>query len=534
MTAEALAQDLALVVDVGTSVVKAALLDADGAVHDQASAPLTTHTAAGGVVEQDAGDWWRAAGEAVRGLAAGAGAERVDAARAGVRRVILTGQMQNLTLVDGDGRALRPTLLYGDVRARAEAHEVEEAVGGDRLVALTANTQDAAGLLAKAAWLRRHEPVMLDRARRLFLGAADVLAFRLTGVAACDTTTASTTGLMAFDARRPLPGEVFEALGLGDLPRLLPRFVPGGAEVGRLLPEPAEAWGLPAGLPVHLGPGDAGATTVGAGSGEPGVASGYIGSSGWVAFSAANRGDPERGVFTLAHPAPGRTIQIAPLLTAGGNLAWAVEALGAGANPGANPGVDPGVAATEAASTADYGRAIDRALARPPARLLYLPYLQGERSPFRDPLARAAFIGIDAATTRDDLVRAVLEGVAFAYRHALQALMPGDEPGSVLVLSGGGTRSEGWCRLVATVVGRSVRVQDEPESVGLRGALRSVQAYEGQAADFAVPVHGRVFTPDPSLRVRYDQLFETFRSAHEDLANIYRGLTATAGEAPTR
>ena len=530
MTAEAPTHDLALVVDVGTSVVKAALLDAGGAVHDQASAPLTTHTAAGGVVEQDAGEWWRAAGEAVRGLTAGAGAERVDAVRpsavrARVRRVILTGQMQNLTLVDGNGRALRPTLLYGDVRARAEAHEVAEALGGDRLVALTANTQDAAGLLAKAAWLRRHEPVMLDRARRLFLGAADVLAFRLTGVAACDTTTASTTGLMMFDARTPLPGEVFEALGLGDLPRLLPRFVPGGAGVGTLLPEPAEAWGLPAGLPVHLGPGDAGAATVGAGSGEPGVASGYVGSSGWVAFSAANLGDPERGVFTLAHPAAGRTIQIAPLLTAGGNLAWAVGALGAG--------VDPGVAASGAASAADYGRAIDRALARPPARLLYLPYLQGERSPFRDPLARAAFIGIDAATTRDDLVRAVLEGVAFAYRHALQALMPGAEPGAVLVLSGGGTRSEGWCRLVATVVGRPVRVQDEPESVGLRGALRSVQVHEGEAGDFAVPVHGRVFTPDPSLRVRYDRLFETFRSAHEDLGTIYQGLAATAGEAPT-
>lgn len=572
-----------LVIDLGTSAAKAAVLDATGEVLAQAARPLTTRTASGGVMEQDAEQWWEAAGDAVRELAAG-GATR------SVRRVIVTGQMQDLTLTNETGAPLLPTLLYGDVRAVREADEALAMIGAARLPgevgeatgrgageavplpapwagdaakvhgageaevagpagqagaagaagavgpasaagavspsgaggaaganraaasylrALAANDLDPSGFLPKLLWLRRHEPEVLQRATRLFLGAADVLVYRLTGEHVCDTTTASTTGLMALDTRTAVPDEVFAALGLPDVPARLPRFVAGGARAGVLGPKAASAWNLPADIPVYIAPGDGGATTVGAGSGEVGNASGYVGTSGWVSFSSDVRGDPATGVFTLAHPAPGRTIHIAPLLTAGGNLAWAAAAIG---------------------DEADYDDLIERAMARPPARLLYLPYLQGERSPFRDPFARGAFIGLGPNTTRDDLVRAVLEGVAFAYRHALAALLPSGHASTYdLVLTGGGTRSAAWCRLFATVLGRTVLVPSEPDSVGLRGALRCVQVAEGVVDDYALGVQGDRFAPDDTLRGAYDDLFASFRGAHRDLRGLYDGLARSRG-----
>lgn len=506
-----------LVLDVGTSAVKAAVLRPDGAVSAQAAVELATHGAEGGVVEQDAEAWWRASGDAVRALG-----ERLPVD--GVRRLALTGQMQDLTLADGAGRPLRATLLYADARAVGESHRVAEALGAERLRSLTGNEQDAGGLLAKLVWLRRHEPEALQAARRLFLGAADAVAFRLTGVAACDTTTASTTGLMDLQAREPLAEEAFAAVGLPGVRERLPRLVPGGARVGALRDEVAASWRLPPGLPVHVGPGDAGATTVGAGSGEPGPASGYVGTSGWVAFSAEARGDPGAGVFTLAHPAPERFVQVAPLLTAGGNLAWARAALGSGA---------------------EYGDLIVEALARPPGRLLYLPYLRGERSPFRDPDARGCFVGLGTDTTHLDMVRAVLEGVAFAFRHALEALPPsgaaGDEGAAggsgdardpsrpaaeALALSGGGTRSASWCRLFASVLGVPVRVLEEPEAVGLRGALRCVQVAEGAEADYRLDVRARSLEPEPRLRAHYDALFARYLQASEALRPTFGELAS--------
>lgn len=540
-----------LVIDVGTSAVKAAVLDPSGHVVVQASSPLATHLAAGGVMEQDPEAWWAAATEAVEAL------HGMAATLSQVRRLVLTGQMQDLTLTDAVGQALRLTLLYGDQRAATEAAEVLERVapdgGGEALlVARTGNLQDASGLLAKLLWLQHHEPDVLAGAERLFLGAGDLLAFRLTGEHVCDTTTASTTGLMDLDTRQPLPDALFDNLGLHGLRPRLPRFVPGGARVGVVssgagaaTPSPGSAWRGLAGVPVHLAPGDAGATTVGAGSGEPGAASGYVGTSGWLSFSATARGDPAAGVFTLAHARQGRFVHIAPLLTAGGNLAWARSLLDADASPAGGDGFET---------------LIERALARPPARLLYLPYLQGERSPFRDPSARGAFIGLTPDTNKDDLLRAVLEGVAMAYRHALEALVPGShdprderavtrggeddgargdargaaerQEASELVLTGGGTRSAAWCKLFATVLGRTVVVPEGPEAVGLRGALRCAQVADGLAPDFALPITGARFPPDQALRPAYDRLFGPFRDAHQDLRQVF-GALARAGSSAT-
>ena len=487
-----------LIFDIGTSGVKAALVGDAGNIIRSATVGYPTHSASGGVVEQDAGDWWRAVVESTRAVAP-------DPRE--VRAIAVTGQMQDLVLADAEGEPLRPVILYSDTRAQVEAAEVIERIGRDRLVALTGNDQGADSLWAKLLWVQRHEPAALDNAAYVLFGAADHAVFKLTGCALTDTTTASTTGLLHIADRRWLDADTLDSFGIGAATAKLPDLAPGGALAGRLLPEAANALDLRAGTPVYHAPGDAGATTIGAGSGEIGHIYGYLGTSGWVAFSDSRPGSPEQGVFTLAHPHADRFVQVAPLLTAGGNLAWARGLFDA----------------------PDFESVIAEGLERPPSSILYLPYLNGERAPFTDPLARAAFIGMGSGCERADLYRAVLEGVVFAYRHAIDALLPsGCE---TLTLTGGGTRSERWCQLFADVLGIPIALAADAENVGVRGALLSARVASGTVSTYApegfFPVR-TTLQPDLDAHARYSRKYALYLQAYPALKSLFASL-ASAG-----
>jgi xylulokinase len=492
---------LHLAFDIGTTGTKAALLTPAGELVRASYRGYDTVRSPRGLAEQKAQDWWRAVVESSHDLG---GLVSVEA-------VVLTGQMQNLTLADAQNRPLRPTLLYSDTRATREADELNDAIGRSQLQQLTGNEQDAGSLLAKFLWLRRYEPETLSRARTLFLGAADYVAAELTGGRVTDTTTASTTGLMDLAKRQPLSGEIFSQLGLRRALELLPDFVPGGTRAGTLTPTAAGILGLKGGLPVYLGPGDAGAATVGAGSGEPGKAYGYIGTSGWVGFSANERADLSRGAFTLAHPRPEMFFQVAPLLTAGGNLQWIRELFAH----------DP----YEEFADDSFDDIVDQALLREPGPLLYLPYLNGERSPIRDSAARGAFVGLTSRTVRADLYRAVLEGVVYSYRHALEALLPGNS--DRLTLTGGGTRSAAWNELFATVTGLPVDIIEEPESVGVKGAHHCVRVAEGEVESYNFGFRSHTFTADTALRNHYDQMFTLYKGLYPNLRETFGKLAET-------
>ncbi len=487
-----------LALDIGTTGTKAALLDENGQVQRSTYCDYATHTMGGGVVEQDARDWWNAAVAAAREL----NPVEVDA-------IVLTGQMQNLILLDAQGLPVRPVILYSDLRAHAEVAALHESIGRDVLCRLTGNNQEAGSLLAKLRWLLAHEPDSLNRAVHLLVGAADVVAFGLTGVAASDTTTASATGLMDIVSRRWLSSADLSRLGIASVERLFASLHPGGAEIGTVTPTAAAEWHIRPGIPVILGPGDAGATTLGVGSGVPGHPYAYIGTSGWIGFTAENPGSPETGVFTLAHPRPGQFICVAPLLTAAGNFDWARSLF----------------------DVESHAAMIDSALAQPPSRLLYLPYLNGERSPFSDPFARGAFIGLEPRHTQADLVRAVLEGVAFAYRHALDSLMT--TPIAHLVLTGGGTRSPGWCQMIADITGVEVSIAPDAANVGLRGAMLAAQIARGERTDYALAPETRQtasLRPNPSLRAHYDRQYAHFRAAYPALKSLFADMAASDGE----
>jgi xylulokinase len=480
-----------LAFDIGTTGTKAALLDEAQNVLQTSYADYETLRGQHGEVEQKARDWWQTVVETTKALS-------THETFSKIRAVVITGQMQNITLLDDAGEPLRNTILYSDSRAQAEAQEVFEKLSSEALYEKTGNEQDSSSLLAKLAWLNHHESQSLQKTRHIFLGAADVVTFWLTGQAVTDTTTATTTGLMNLATRAYLE-PFFMLPGLETLQTKLPRLQNGGELAGYLTDTSSSELKLTPRIPVHLAPGDAGATTLGAGRGELGEAYAYIGTSGWVAFSREERAR-ERGVFTLAHPDPKRFIQVAPLLTAGGNLHWIRDLFAAG----------------------DYETLIAEALETPLQPLLYLPYLNGERCPVRDPLARGAFIGLSSHTTKTQMVRAVLEGVVFNYRHALQQLCPTFP--NVLTLTGGGTKSENWCQLFADVLGIPVQVIKDAEYVGVRGAQLSALVASGIRKDYVLKNQCKRFEPNQAVRAHYTKLFDAYLGIYPALKQTFSKL----------
>ncbi|HXF60863.1 MAG TPA: FGGY-family carbohydrate kinase, partial [Caldilineaceae bacterium] len=299
----------------------------------------------------------------------------------------------------------------------------------------------------------------------------------------------------------------------------LPALQRAGVQTGVVGDQAAQATGLPAGAPVFQGVGDLGATTVGVGAGVPGRLYGYLGGSGWLASTLTQAEPcPERGVFTLRHPDPAQMIQVAPMLTAGGNLAWLRAMFGSL------------TAETQGAPIIDY-ELLNRLAASTPAGsrgLLYLPYLAGERSPFTAPQARACFIGLSAEHQAGDLARAVMEGTALAFRALREAL--GVVQTGPLLLVGGGAKSPVWAQILADVLAAPVHVVADPGNAAARGAAliagQTLGWFDGYTPtpDF-FPV-AQVYTPDHAHDASYDRLFALFAPLHLQLEQTFAGLAA--------
>ena len=481
-----------MALDIGTTGTKAALIDDQLNVLESAYQGYGTHSEGGGIVEQNADDWWNAAQKAALAL---------DGSR--TEAIVLTGQMQNVILLDEAGELVRPVILYSDTRATKEAIWVNAQIGTERLAELTGYDQEAGSLLAKLRWLQHHEPESLAKSAHLLIGAADLIAHQLTGRYVTDITTAATSGLIALNSRDWLNDELMNALQLRTVRPLLPHLVPGGTNIGTVTPQGAAMIGVAPDLPVYLGPGDAGAASLGMGGGMPGRPYAYVGTSGWIAFTSTTRGDAARGVWTLPHPHPELWIGIAPLLTAGGGFEWMRAIVG----------------------SPDVATLIECAIsAHPPGSedvrdsLIYLPYLNGERSPIKDPAARGAFIGLTTRHTAEDLSYAVMEGTAFAFRHALEALVTESAIQS-LALTGGGARSPGWNQLLANVIGVSTQEAADPEHTTLRGAVVAAQGLWNVEARMAA-----VYNPDMTAYKHHSRRYAWFRDAYPALRGLFNAM----------
>lgn len=462
-----------LVLDCGSSALKATVFADDGAViatTDAGYPPASTpHRRA-------PEDWWQATVEAVGKLP-------LD----GVAAISLTGMMENLIAVDATGAPVREAALYSD----PVGTEAFEAVAG-RLEAA-----DATAILGNA-------PRPLMTAFKLLAlgpkggewvlpGSKDYLALRLTGVAATDPSCASTTGLMDIGTR-DWSAELIE---LFDIDRgLLPPILAAETVLGGLTAEAAEALGLPAGLPVINGCGDAAATTIGSGAEQPDEVSIYLGTSGWVAGVTALTERTPRPYYRLAHPLHGGLIEVAPIFSAGAAAQWARDTLGLTL-----------AEAERLAGEADVA----------PGGALFLPYLNGERTPFVDLELRAGFANVAASDGAGALYYAALEGVAFAIAANVRAM----GAAGPVYLVGGGAQSAIWPQIMADVLGREVTVPQYPVLAASLGAYRA--AAKALGLTMGVAARGRTYQPRSERAdriVRQQRRFEHATAMLRELARI--------------
>ena len=497
-----------IVLDVGTTGVKAALLDREGRIlsEDYRAYPMNVH---GDRIEQDPLDWWKGAVAVLSSVS-----ER--AAPGAVAGVCLGGQMQDLITLDATGCS-GPVILYSDARARSEAAAVADIIGVEELSLRTGNLQDATSLLAKILWLKQNEPRRYGSSRRLLFGAHDYISWKLTGTEATDYTTLSTTGLLDVSANA-YAWTLIDALGFDR--SLFPALVSADHHDGGILDEPARLIGVPAGTPVFHGAGDAGCTTIGAGAGVPGVISCYLGTSGWLAATSVDGlVDPRTGIFNLRHPDSTSLIHVGPMLLAAGNVDWVIDAMGTAVDP------------VERYTSFTY----EAARAKPGCEgLVYLPYLVGERSPFRDASARGVFAGLSRSTGRAGMYRAVLEGVAFAMRSIYEAMDP-REAGAVrrLSLSGGGARSPLWPQIFADVFEREVSVADHSMHSSLIGAYVIAGKALGWQDGYLPPpsaTEGVVFRPVVENRRPYEKAYAAFRGLYPALRQSFAALADVDSE----
>jgi xylulokinase len=455
--------------DVGTTGVKAVAISPDGEVLATAEEAYPLSTPHPGWAEQDPEDWWRAA-QAV-----------LTRFPFGEIRLGLSGQMHGLVCLDGADRVLRPAILWNDQRTAAECAEIEELIGLERLIELTGNRALTGFTAPKLLWLRRHEPDVYARIRRVLL-PKDYVLLRLTGEHGIDAADAS--GTLLFDVRgRRWSDEVADAL---EVPR-------------EWLPPVSEST-------VHGGAGDQQAAALGAGVVEPGTLSVVLGTSGVVLAALPEyRAEPQARVHVFCHAVPETWEAMGVMLSAAGALRWFRDAL---------------------APAASFEQLTAEANEWPAGAegLTFLPYLAGERTPHADPSARAVFEGLSLRHGRGGLVRSVLEGVAYGLRDSLELLRGLGVDAEVGRASGGGARSRLWLEIVASVLGVPLELTEVEEGSAygaalLAGVSNGIFASAQEAVDTCVRVRDRVEPNDTWARV-YEEGYARYRALYPAVKSL--------------
>jgi xylulokinase len=498
-------------IDVGTGGTRAVVVDEAGRVvasatseHEAFASPET------GWAEQDARDWWRAAGEAVRAVLA-SGAVSADE----IKCVGLSGQMHGATLLDDHGEVLRPSIIWCDVRTGDECRALTEQIGAARLIELVLNPALANFTLPKMLWVREHEPRIWERVRTVLL-PKDYVRLRLTGERATDVADASGTLLFAV-GERAWSKEILEGTGIER--SVLPAVYESPEVCGRVSAAGAQVTGLRVGTPVVAGAGDQAAGAVGLGVVRPGSVSATIGTSG-VVFAATDRPalDREGRVHTFCHAIPGRWHVMGVTQAAGLSLRWFRDRFGAA------------VGGTAGGATGDgrdaYEILCEEAAGAPEGAggVVWTPYLMGERTPHLDPQARAALVGLTMTHTRAHVVRAILEGVAFSLRDTLTLFAEMNVPVCGIKLGGGGARSNLWRQIQADVYGHAVELVETEEGAAYGAALLAgvgggAWSSVDEACEACVRVRARV-EPDAARASLMNERYKVYRGIYPALRDV--------------
>ena len=488
-------------IDIGTSGTKAVLFDTEGEVVASASAEYPMHQPANGLAEENPEDWWNAAAKTLKAVTA-------KAADGNIAAIGLSGQMHSLVLLDKDNRVIRPAILWCDQRTKEECREIEEIVGRERLIAVTGNPAMPAFTASKLLWVKKHEPQSYARCAHILL-AKDYIRFRLTGEYASEVSDASGMQLLDLN-RRQWSEEICSLLGI-DM-ALLPTVRESPEISGYVHASAADETGLPIGLPVAGGAGDNAAAAIGTGVVSPGKAFTTIGTSG-VIFTQTERPTVDYGgrIHTFCAAIPYTWHVLGTTQAAGLSLSWFRK---------------------QFAGDLSYSE-IDDAARRIPIgceRLIYLPFLMGERTPILDSDARGVFFGLSPIHTRDHLARAVIEGVSFSLYSCYEVFREIGIRIDDMILCGGGGKSPFWQQMLADVYDAPIST-----TIGGEAAALGVAILGGCAAGIYASVEEgcrRTVRKQSTLLPRADEhqlylrYYEIYRSLYPALRAEYKALAA--------
>jgi xylulokinase len=509
---------LVLAIDLGTSGPKVGLVDDHAQVIAHAATGTTLRLEPGGGAEQDPNEWWRAIVAATQMLHEASGVDSGD-----VVAVAVTAQWTSTVPTAADGSPAGPALLWMDSRGSAY---VEEIIGGHPKVVgynarrlaeflrLTGGIPGHSGRdpSAQILWLQRERPDVVARTR-WFLEPGDWLTLQLTGRAVSSVDSAAILWVVDVrDLRRARYDD--RLLSWSRLRReQLPELVPSCSVVGPLRSAQADELGLPVGIPVVTASGDLHATLVGSGAVgayEPHL---YLGTSAWLSCHVPwKRTDVLRNQTAMPSAVPGRYLVANEHQTAGACLAWLHERVA--------PADDLAVFVREAEESAAGSGGV-----------VFTPWLNGSRTPVDDRTVRAGFHNLSLGTSRPDLVRSVLEGVAYDSRWLHESVRKFvRRPLPVVDLVGGGAISDIWCQIHADVLGVTVRQRAEPRLAGVRGAgmlalLATRRVEQIGALASQVPVRA-VYAPNRAHRATYDALYREFRALYRRTKSVYRRLNS--------
>lgn len=493
-------------IDVGTSGVKVLALAANGQILATAVEAYELHVPKPGWTEQNPEDWWFGTKTAIR---------RVLQRCLGyqLKAVGLSGQMHGMVALDSSNCVIREAILWNDQRTKSQCLEITEQAGGLEALLIATNNQMLTGYTGgKILWFKQNEPEHYEKTKCI-INPKDYIRFRLTGELATDVSDASGFGFYDVRANK-WNFDLIKRCGLN--PDIFPRVVESTAITGSVTAKAAEECGLPQGLPVAGGGGDAVISTTGLGVTRPGRVAITLGTSGVVAVSLttfmknpAGRLQLFRGNSIDSFSAMGVT------LAAAGAYQWYRDALGDfEKNEGSQKAVDAFKLLDDSAATVPAGS----------DGLIFLPYLNGERCPVNDPTARGGFIGLTAQHKKAHFTRSVLEGVAYSLRQVHELMVTGTaaiEGSREIVLAGGGASSKLWRQIIADVFDMPVHTVYGSAEGGSFGAALvagvAAEIWPDFESTLSVIKPESETWPDQANHLVYNQMFAKYTKLYEAL-----------------
>ncbi len=484
-------------IDIGTTALKAVVLDPERGVIAQAGQPHTLRSPYPGWAEMAPAEWWETTIAACRELTATIPAN-------GIAAIAVTGMVPAMVLLDERGTILRPSIQQNDARSVEEVEQLRDAVDLDEFFAVTGGTPNQQNVAPRWRWLATHEPDGIERCTTLF-GSYDFIAHRLTGTRSLELNWAAESGL--YDIGRGtwhLP--YLEQAGIPAT--ILPPVRQPSEIIGVVTDDAAAATGLRAGTPVVAGSADHVAAALASGLTQPGDLLLKFGGAGDILY-VADRPDPDRHFYFDYHDIPGLTLINGCMAASGSFVKWFASEFGG------------------SATLDDLDR--EAALIPPGSGgIVALPYLLGEKTPIFDPLARGVFAGLMLHHTRAHLFRAVLESVCYGFRHHLELLLASGRTVTRVLAADGGSRSSLWMQIAADVTGQPIQVIDGEAASALGAAFVAgigVGVFEdwGQIERFIT--FGPRYTPQPDAVTDYDAAYTIYRDLYQRLQPLFPMLS---------